>query len=154
MEIVCRCPGCDALLPVRASDAPARIKCGRCAREIPLSLSEAVSADRGVDACPVCGGADFYLRKDFNPNLGLTVIIVGALISAAFYWYRQDLVAYGILAFAVLIDLVVYRRLDDVTVCYRCHAQFRGKYRRTAGAFDLHTADRLEPEYERRIGRR
>jgi len=41
-----------------------------------------------------------------------------------------------------------------VTVCYRCHTEFRGAYARTAPSFDLHTADVLELEYERRIGRR
>ena len=55
---------------------------------------------------------------------------------------------------AALIDLVVYGRLKDVTVCYRCHSEFRGRYPRTARPFDLHTADVLEQEYERRIGRR
>ena len=58
------------------------------------------------------------------------------------------------LAAAALIDLVVYGRLKDLTVCYRCHTEFRGAYPRTAAAFDLHTADVLEQEYERRIGRR
>jgi hypothetical protein len=76
------------------------------------------------------------------------------LISAGFYWFGEDLIAYGILAFAVVVDLVVYRRLVDITVCYRCHSEFRGKYQRTASYFDLHTADVLEQEYERRIGRR
>jgi hypothetical protein len=81
-------------------------------------------------------------------------VIVGAAISAGFYFVGRDLVAYSILAAAALIDLVVYRRLKDVTVCYRCHSEFRGAYRRTAPAFDLHTADVLEQEYERRIRRR
>jgi DNA-directed RNA polymerase subunit RPC12/RpoP len=154
MQIVAICPKCDAALPVSAADAPAAIKCGRCGREIALSISDAVRDDRAVDRCPVCGGADFYIRKDFNPRVGLAVVIVGALVSAAFYWFGRDLIAYGILASAALIDLVVYGRLKDLTVCYRCHSEFRGKYQRSAGAFDLHTADVLEMEYERRVGRR
>ncbi len=88
------------------------------------------------------------------PKVGLTVVIVGALISAVFYWFGEDLIAYSILGGAALIDLVVYGRLGDVTVCYRCHTEFRGKYERTAAHFDLHTADVLEQEYERKIGRR
>ncbi len=100
------------------------------------------------------GGADFYVRKDFNPGVGLTVVIIGALVSAAFYWSGRDLIAYGILASAALIDLVVYGRLGDLTICYRCHAEFRGTYERRAGAFDLHTADVLEMEYQRKTGRR
>ena len=130
------------------------IRCGGCGREIPLTFSPALSEDRSVDRCPVCGGADFYIRKDFNPRVGLTVVVIGGLISAGFYWYGRDLIAYGILASAALIDLVVYGRLKDVTVCYRCHSEFRGTYARTAPSFDLHTADVLELEYERRIGRR
>lgn len=154
MEVVARCPKCDAGLPVSASDAPGAIKCGACGREMPLSFSEALRHDRSVDCCPVCGGADFYIRKDFDPKIGLAVVVVGALISGVFYWFGRDLIAYSILAGAALIDLVVYGRLKDLTVCYRCHSEFRGAYARTASAFDLHTADVLEQEYERRIGRR
>ena len=154
MQLVAKCSKCDAGLPVRADEMPAAIKCGGCGREMPLTFTEAVSTDRAVDRCPVCGGGDFYIRKDFDPKMGLTVVIIGALISAGFYWFGRDLIAYSILASAALIDLVVYGRLKDLTICYRCHSEFRGAYPRTAGAFDLHTADVLEQEYERRIGRR
>lgn len=154
MNVTVRCPVCNAGLPVDAASAPRAIRCGRCGREIPLSITPAVAEDRAVDRCPTCEGAEFYRRKDFDPKVGLTVVIIGALISAAFYWFGMDLVAYSVLAAAALLDLVVYRRLRDVTVCYRCHAEFRGRYERTAPVFDLHTADVLEQEYERRIGRR
>ena len=154
MDILAKCPTCDAGLPVHAADAPAAIKCGGCGREIALTFTNDVRADRAVDRCPVCGGGDLYIRKDFDPKIGLTVVIIGALISAGFYWFGRDLIAYSILASAALIDLVVYGRLKDLTVCYRCHSEFRGAYSRSAGAFDLHTADVLEQEYERRIGRR
>jgi hypothetical protein len=154
MQILVKCPKCDAGLPVSASEGPAVITCGGCGRDIPLAYSDAVRAGRAVDRCPVCDGTDFYIRKDFDPKVGLTVVIIGALISAVFYWYGRDLFAYGILAGAALIDLVVYGRLKDLTVCYRCHSEFRGGYERRAPAFDLHTADLLEMEYERRIGRR
>ena len=154
MQIVAKCPKCDAGLPVDASEASASIKCGGCGREISLSFSDALRQDTKVDGCPVCGGGDFYIRKDFDPKVGLTVVIIGAAVSVAFYWFGRDLIAYSILALAVLVDLVVYGRLGDVTVCYRCHSEFRGQYLRTAPHFDLHTADVLELEYERRIGRR
>ena len=154
MQILARCPQCDAGLPVQAVERDTAIRCGRCGRDIPLDVSDALQADRGVDVCPVCRGADFYRRKDFDPKLGLTVVIVGAAISAGFYWFGRDLIAYSILAGAALIDLFVYGRLKDLTVCYRCHTEFRGPEARRAPAFDLHTADVLEQEYERKIGRR
>ena len=155
MNIIAKCPKCDAGLPVRPdNESTATIKCGGCGESIPLQFSDAIRADQGLDRCPVCTGADFYIRKDFNPKVGLGVVIIGAIISGIFYWFRQDLIAYGILGAAALVDLVVYGRLKDLSVCYRCHSEFRGAYPRTAGWFDLHTADVLEQEYERRIGRR
>ena len=154
MQLLLKCPKCDAGLPVQATDSPSAIKCGRCGTELPLEISEALKADSAVDRCPVCNGADFYTRKDFDPKLGLAFVLSGAVISAIFYWFRHDFIAYGILAAAALIDLVAYGRLKEVTVCYRCHSEFRGTYPRKAPAFDLHTADVLEQEYERRIGRR
>src|SRR3954470_5625675 len=154
MEIVAKCPKCDAGLRVDAAEAPSAIKCGGCGREIALSCTDALRSGAEVDRCPVCGGSDFYIRKDFDPRIGLTVVIVGALISAVFYWYGRDLIAYGILGAAALIDLIVYGRLQDLTICYRCHSEFRGAFPKTKAAFDLHTADLLELEYERKIGRR
>jgi hypothetical protein len=154
VEIVAKCPGCDAGLPIAPSEGSTTIRCGRCQRELALSFTESLRGDTAVDVCPVCQGADFYVRKDFDPKIGLTVIVIGATISAGFYWFGRDLIAYSVLAVAALVDLVVYRRLKDVTVCYRCHSEFRGAYPRTAPPFDLHTADILEQEYERRIRRR
>jgi hypothetical protein len=154
MQVVAKCPKCDAGLPVGAADAPAAVTCGGCGGNVPLDLSDAVRRDIAVDRCPVCSGGDFYIRKDFDPKLGLTVVIIGAAISAVFYWFKMDLVAYGVLGGAALLDLAMYGRLKVLTVCYRCHTEFRGDYPRTAVGFDLHTADVLEQEYERRIGRR
>ena len=47
MQIVAKCPKCDASLPVDAGDAPAVVRCGACAREIPLAISEAVGSGGG-----------------------------------------------------------------------------------------------------------
>jgi hypothetical protein len=154
MKVVAHCPQCNAGLPVSATEAPDSIKCGGCGHVLQLAFSDALRNDSQVDNCPLCRGADFYLRKDFDPKVGLTVVIIGAAISAVFYWFGEDLIAYSILALAALVDLVVYGRLGDVTVCYRCHSEFRGQYQRTATHFDLHTADVLEQEYEKKIGRR
>ena len=154
MDVLVKCPQCDAGLPIHAPNAPELITCGSCGKEMRLTVSPDLRADHAVDLCPLCGGADFYIRKDFNPKVGVTIVAIGASISAVFYWFKRDLIAYSILAFATLIDLFIYGRLKEVTVCYRCHSEFRGAYKRTAPAFDLHTADVLEMEYERRIGRR
>ena len=154
MNLTLVCPDCAARLPVAAADAPPAVRCGGCGRTIPLAVSAKVRADVEADVCPVCEGRELYVRKDFDPKLGLAVIVTGALVSAGFYWFGMDLVAYGVLGAAALLDLIVYGRLRDLSVCYRCHTEFRGSYRRTAPIFDLHTADELELEWARRIGKR
>jgi len=154
LQILAKCPGCDAGLPVEPAEATGAIRCGGCGRDIVLTFSDALREDRAVDRCPVCQGGDFYMRKDFDPKIGLTIIIIGASISAVFYWFGRDVMAYGVLGAATLVDLVIYGRLKDLTVCYRCHTEFRGAYTRTAPAFDLHTADVLELEYARKTGKR
>lgn len=151
IRVTLKCPECDSALPFEAASPPSSVTCGRCRHAIPLTVTEALCEDRAVDACPQCQGADFYVRKDFDPKLGLTVVIVGGLISAGFYWYGLDLIAYGVLGLAALIDLVVYGRLKDLTVCYRCHTEFRGSYTPTAPVFDLATADELELEWAREV---
>lgn len=158
MEVTLKCPTCGSSLAVARNDMFGQIKCGRCNQMIVLSISQAIREGHRVDLCPLCEGSDFYIRKDFDPSLGLTVVIIGALVSATFYWFSLDLIAYGILAGAVLIDLLIYQWLGDVTVCYRCHTEFRGISHGKAQAFDLHIADVLEHEYaqsrERQLKRR
>ena len=139
---------------MNAADAPPVIKCGGCGRDIPLTVSESVRTGRTLDRCPVCSGADFYGRKDFDPKMGLTVVIIGIVISAAFYWFKRDLIAYSILAAATLVDLFIYGRLKDLSVCYRCHTEFRGPEARTRLPSTSTPLMCWSMEYERRIGRR
>ena len=155
MEVTLKCHQCGSALPVAVpAEVSVQIDCGRCRQAFLLTFSEAVRDDRQVDRCPVCEGGDFYRRKDFDPKVGVAFMTIVVLISAGFYYYGLDLIAYGVLGAAALFDLVIYNRLSDLSVCYRCHAEFRGNYEQTAGAFDLHTADLLEPEYERKVGLR
>ena len=69
----------------------------------------------------MCAGEDFYLRKDFDPKIGVATVAVAVAISAVFYYYDKDFIAYAVLAAAALLDFIVYRFLKEVTVCYRCH---------------------------------
>ena len=154
MRITLKCPVCDSGLAIDPATVPAEVVCGGCSEELALTLTDNVREEKAVDACPLCRGGDFYTRKDFDPKLGLTVVIVGALVSAGFYWFGLDLVAYGVLGAAALIDLVVYGRLKDLIICYRCHSEFRGVPVAGVPVFDLATADELEAEWAREVEKR
>ena len=45
MQILAKCPKCDAGLPVSAAEAPAAIKCGGCGRDMPLVFTDALLTD-------------------------------------------------------------------------------------------------------------
>ena len=147
MRVKVRCPACR--LAHGVSPAPPETACPGCGEAIRLAWTAAVGEDREVDACPVCEGRDFYVRKDLNRTLGLVTVIGVGLTSVGFLWARREGLAYGILGAFALVDLVAYALLKLVTVCYRCQAEFRGAYRRTASGFDLHRAESLELEYSR-----
>ena len=147
MRVKVRCPACGLAQGV-APSLP-ETACPGCGGAIPLAWTAAVGEDREVDACPACEGRDFYVRKDLNRTLGLVAVVVVGLTSVAFLWARREGLAYGILGAFALVDLVAYALLKLVTVCYRCQAEFRGAYRRTATGFDLHQAESLELEYGR-----
>ena len=134
--------------------ADAVIACGSCGREIPLDFQKRSARTARSIAAPSAAGATSTCARTSIRRLGVAAVVTARSISAVFYWFKRDSIAYGVLAAAALLDFVVYRFLKLVTVCYRCHAEFRGEYPRTAAGFDLHTADVLEQEYERRIGRR
>ena len=151
MKVRVRCPACRVRHEVGAALAPSGTACPGCGRTLPFAPTESVREDREVDACPVCEGPDLYARKDLNRNLGLTTVVVVGLVSAFLLWSGRDLAAYGVLGAFALVDFVIYQLLREVTVCYRCQAEFRGSYRRTAPPFDLHTAERLELEYARSL---
>ena len=154
MRVTLKCPDCGSFLPFDAATAPNVATCGGCGLPIPLTVSDGLRKDQQVDLCPLCSGTDFYVRRDFDPNRGLTVVIIAILISAGFYWFGLDLIAYAVLGLFALIDLIVYRRLKDLTVCYRCHTVFRGSYTPDAPVFDLATADELELEWARELEKR
>jgi len=145
------CPECGCAQRIAAAPAPPEASCPRCGRAVPLAWTPSIVEDREVDACPVCEGGDFYVRKDLNRTAGLSAVVVVGLFSARLLWAGRDLLAYGVLGAFALVDLAIYPLLRTVTVCYRCQAEFRGRYRRTAPPFDLHLAEPLELEYSRRL---
>ncbi|HXK08583.1 MAG TPA: hypothetical protein VMT70_02955 [Vicinamibacteria bacterium] len=150
MRVKLACPSCGAAPQVAAAQAPPETSCPRCGQAIALSWTESLRAGLEVDECPLCRGRDHYVRKDLNRSLGLASVVVVGLVSAGLLWSGRTLLAYGVLGALALLDLVIYGLMKDVTVCYRCQAEFRGSYRRTASPFDLHTAETLELEYSRR----
>jgi DNA-directed RNA polymerase subunit RPC12/RpoP len=133
-EIAFACSGCKAEV-VSIAGAPAR--CAACGAVTALDLLEAVRRGDKVDACPACGGRQLYVQRDFNQKAGLAVVIVCAVLAP--FTHYLSLIA------GTLIDAALYAMRPEITVCYRCHAHFRG-FRRNPQheAFDLHLAEQYD----------
>jgi hypothetical protein len=69
---------------------------------------------------------DLYMQKDFPQGLGLFIVVVGFAISTVFWYYEMPIPAYLVLVVSMLLDLVMYYKVPDVTICYRCLSQLRG----------------------------
>lgn len=94
------------------------VHCGEQAAAHP----EALGLEGRIVACPVCGCPDLYRQRDFNRRLGVAIMIlaaVGAFTLGAFFGMG---LTYALLVAFALLDLVIYRALSDIAVCYHCRA--------------------------------
>ena len=93
---------------------------------MPLRPDESLINEGLVRNCVSCGHDAFYIQKDFNRNLGLTIVVIGVLGSLLFFSRNEPV--YGMVALVAMaaIDLLIYSLVGEVTVCYSCHAVYRG----------------------------
>ena len=107
------CPKCDARLAREAGEA-AR-PCDFCG-----APSEVVAPASGslITRCAACGHDQLFFQKDFNRTTGIVLVAIGAVFVP---W------TYGLSLFAMsILDYIVWRKVKDVIVCYRCQAVHRG----------------------------
>jgi len=113
-------------------------RCPSCGAETALELPASVREDRVLERCPACASKQLYVQRDFNQKAGIAIVAVGAVL-APFTPYYSSLIA------AALVDTALYAVLPEITVCYRCHAHFRGFARNPRhAAFDLHIAGQYD----------
>ena len=97
---------------------------------------ELLTAGGGLLGCIACGHPELYTQRDFPRGIGITVVVVAAVL-APFTWYLS-------LGAAALCDAVLYRFSPTMVVCYVCGARHRGFARDPRHPrFDLTIAERL-----------
>jgi hypothetical protein len=134
-EIAFTCPACGGEA-VTGLDGEGR--CRSCGQPARLEIAAALRDPRVVERCPACQSALLYVQRDFNQKVGLGVVMVGAVLAPFTPFYSSLIVA-------ALVDAGLYALLPEITVCYRCHAHFRGFARNPKHqAFDLHVAEQYD----------
>lgn len=145
MQIRFHCPTdtCVAIIEYEPlEESGPTMACPRCHKTHPIAVSDSIRERGVVDVCAVCGCQEFFIRKDFPQVLGMGIVVVFGL--AAIYFFTISVViAWAILASAVLIDVVVYLLTGTVTTCYNCRAGYR-KYTPDPDhtGFDLATSEK------------
>jgi hypothetical protein len=113
-------------------------RCRRCGQPAELAIPPTLRETRTVERCPACDSALLYVQRDFNQKVGLGVVAVGAVLAPFTPFYSSLIVA-------ALVDAGLYALLPEITVCYRCHAHFRGFARNPRHeAYDLHVAEQYD----------
>jgi hypothetical protein len=147
MELTFECPNCGAVGSAAPVETTRTAVCTGCRQERVLR-SEAFEAG-ALRSCCWCGTEDLYLQKDFPQGLGLAIVIVGFAISTVFWYYEKPIPAYLVLLASALLDMALYTRVPDVTICYRCLGQYRGAGSNPGGryqGFDLAIGERYRQE--------
>ena len=120
-----KCPGCE--IEVEASPTTlAALKCPACDRKLDLRPTASVESGQMVDTCASCGHDNLYIQKDFNRALGLVIVVAGVLLSLFFFARNAPFYAMLALVGMAAVDALIYFLVGEVTVCYACHAIYRG----------------------------
>lgn len=144
-EVGVYCPRCSryAVYPAPLMDG-VKACCG-CGQEQTLRASPALLAGAAVDRCPSCDNQQFYRRKDLPQQVGCAAVAATIALSTGAYAIGGFLASGAVLLAASFLDLLLYYRLAEVTVCYRCHSELRGfPANPSHGPFDLNRAEEYE----------
>lgn len=116
MEIEFPCKDCNHTNQVELSDLSAQISCESCGKNYG-PVSGFANEEAGVQHCGICGCRDLYTQKDFNRKVGCAIAAIGVVLAPF-----TKLISLFVCA---LIDLLLYRGLPLITICYRCKSIYR-----------------------------
>jgi len=128
MRVTFVCRTCERPGRVELPEGDRAFACSDCGCRYELhnaAQDDAAQGDRPLDACPVCGCSDLYVRKDFSQRLGLAIVAIGIVASSIAWGFHMIYTTYGILFGTALIDVALYFLVGNVLQCYRCRAEFR-----------------------------
>jgi hypothetical protein len=141
MNVTFRCPQCDQQARAELRPEQPAIACPHCKTKWPLP-GQAVAGDQ-LRQCIICPSTELFIRKDFSQSLGVTIVVIGIVISSIFWAYHMPIWTYAVLFTTALIDVVLYFTVGNVLQCYRCQAQYRDlPDLENHGGFDLETHEK------------
>jgi hypothetical protein len=147
MNVTFSCPSCQHSSRVEIDDGAAALNCSHCPAEIPVP--QEVRQTDMVKQCLVCASRDLFIRKDFPQRLGVTVVVIGFVLSSIAWAQYMTILTFAILFATALIDVLLYLVMGDELVCYRCGAQYRQVQLEEHAGFNLETHERYRQQAAR-----
>jgi hypothetical protein len=145
MKIRFLCPHCKRELEFEDLSQD-QSPCPLCGEAVHLHITDRMRRDNVVERCAVCDCHKVYIQKDFNRTLGVSIFAAGAVLFLFFAWKNR--LVEGTLMWAVfaVADGLLYKFLPDVTICYKCHAQYRDFTTNPDNQpFELGLAEKFDP---------
>ncbi len=149
MKIRPKCLTCGSFFPSIEilKDSPVKLE-RSCSsgHKVVFHISESIKEESLWEFCPVCENPDSYLSKDVPKKvfLGSLIIFLGiSLYLLSVEW----VLGIGLLFALAAMDLVLYRTLPDLLVCYGCGSEAR-KFVRTEDQrpYDPHVGERYRQQ--------
>ena len=134
MELTFECPECRAVGRVKTADSATEFVCQSC--QYKRQAKAGSVTPEGVCHCPYCGTDKLYIQKDFPQGLGVTIVVAGFAWATYYWYYVRPLAAYAVLMGSALLDLILWKKVSDVAMCYRCLGQMRGPDVKPLGRFE------------------
>ncbi len=116
MNVTITCENCGSGINVIPDQKASQAKCEICEHLTDVKFTEQDEASN-LCQCPVCSRKDFYQQKDFNRKIGVALFVIAAI--ASIWTYGLSLVALW------LVDLILFRKLGNIAICYKCQTIFR-----------------------------
>lgn len=150
-HIIFQCPSCQKRKLTAPEPPDAEVRCDECHWRRDEGAGD--FRDGNLVRCRICGCEDLWRQKDFPPGLGLLMAGTAATLSIIAYAMYMPILALAILMAAALVDMILYSRMGDMLVCYRC----KSRHRKTAmhdehPTFDLETEERYRQQRLRQSG--
>jgi hypothetical protein len=118
MRIRTQCRECGLPYKERIDDSTGELLCPNCGHGLEVAAAGwSDQPPRSVEICPLCSSKHLYRQKDVNRVLACLLVVIGIVFVP--WTYGLSLVVLS------LVDLALYYRLSEATVCYRCDTVYR-----------------------------
>lgn len=142
------CPKCEQPGTAEFSTSSRQIECPHC--HLQLQTPDDAFVGNKLSRCLVCPSHELFIRKDFPQRLGVTIVVLGFVLSSIAWACYYTILTFVILFATAAVDVVLYLLVGGVLVCYRCGAHYRGiEGADEHGHFELETHERYRQQAAR-----